>query len=188
MLPREAGRPGLRLDPVGLALLSPGPAGMIHGLTAAADGGTLAPVRVLGPAHAGTALVLAFRVRALTVDHPPVDLRPLRRRQLAVATGTLSLYFAGAFALMPLTPLYFQLARGESAAGTGPLLSRSAGGLVTMPLAGHLVDRAGPRAVALTGMSSLLAGTTGFLVAMHAGAPARRCAARSRCWGRAAWS
>ena len=61
-------RPAQRLDRLGLALLSPGLALLVHGLSETASSGSVASAQALAPAVAGVALVAAFVVHALRGD------------------------------------------------------------------------------------------------------------------------
>ncbi|MGK4580532.1 DHA2 family efflux MFS transporter permease subunit [Kitasatospora sp. HPMI-4] len=151
-LPQEMPRPGRRLDLVGLLLLSPGLSLLIYGLTSGMD-----PVLML----AGGAMVLGFVARALTTDHPLLDLRLLARRPFAAAAGSQVLFVCAYFGSLILLPLYYQELRGQSAAQSGLLgVPQALATGVTMQFAGRLIDRYPPGRIVLTGVS---VATTGFL-------------------------
>ncbi|GAA2234027.1 MFS transporter [Kitasatospora cystarginea] len=152
ILPHEVPRPGRRLDLFGLLLLSPGLSMLIYGLTHGRD-----PAFML----TGGAMVLGFIARALTCDHPLLDLRLLARRPFAAAAGSEVLFVCAYFGSLILLPLYYQGLRGQSAAHSGLLgIPQALATGVTMQFAGRLIDRHPPGRIVLTGV---LVATTGFL-------------------------
>ena len=149
-----------RIDLLGLALLSPGLAALVYGLSEAGNGAGAGSPRVWGFLAAGALLVGAFAVRALRrPDTALVDLRVFRIRPFSVATTALFTYSAGVFGLVVLLPLYLQLVRGDSPLDAGLLIAPwGIGAMLTMPLSGRVTDRGGPRGVALAGVAVALAG------------------------------
>jgi EmrB/QacA subfamily drug resistance transporter len=146
-----------RFDVVGLALLSPGLAGLIAGLAA--------PVWLV----VGLVLIAAFVVHALRAQHPLIDVRIFRDRVVGAATATTLLFGASFFGSLFLLALYYQLARDLSAFATGAALAaQGVGAMVTMPVAGKLTDRHGAGRVVPAGVALTLAGTIPFA---FAGAP-----------------
>jgi MFS family permease len=98
-------------------------------------------------------LVVLFAVRALTASNPLIDLRLLKRRSVAAATGTMVLFMCAFMGAMLLLPLYYQVVRQESALASGLLLApQGIGAMVTMPIGGKLTDRVGPGRVVLLGL------------------------------------
>jgi EmrB/QacA subfamily drug resistance transporter len=159
ILPKDRPQRHHRLDATGLALLSPGLALLVFGLAKTATEGGLGSVMVLGPMLAGAALIAAFAVHALRTDEPLIDLNLYRNRTFTVASLTMMLFAVAFFGAMLLMPLYFQVVRGESALQAGLLLApQGLGAMVTMPIAGRLVDRTGPGRVVLTGMTLVAIG------------------------------
>jgi EmrB/QacA subfamily drug resistance transporter len=139
------------LDLTGAALLSPGLAALVLGLSA--DGAWPALL-------AGAVLVAAFVRHALRARHPLIDLRILRDRAVAAATGTVLLFSGAFFGSLLLFALYLQLARGQSALGAGLLLlPQAVGAMLTMPVAGKLTDRVGAGAIVVPGVAVALLGT-----------------------------
>ncbi|SEH02841.1 drug resistance transporter, EmrB/QacA subfamily [Nonomuraea solani] len=163
LLPREAGAGPRRLDLVGLALLSPGLAAVVYGLSEAGDG---TPHPVL---WAGVVLVAAFVVRALRTPDALLDLRLFGDRTFAAAVAALVCYSAAMFGFTVLVPLYSQLAEGGSALDAGLLLApMGIGAAITMPIAGRLTDSRGPRGVGAAGVLLAVAGMAAFVL-FHGG-------------------
>jgi len=93
----------------------------------------------------GVALVL-FVLRELRTADPVVDLRILRNRTFTVGTLLMALMGFGLYGAIVLSPLYTQLLMGYTALLAGLVLAP--GGvatLLTMPLAGALINRLDPR-------------------------------------------
>ena len=151
VLPREAPSPA-RLDLRGLALLSPGLALLVAGLTGLLP--ALAP---------GVLLLAAFAVHALRTEQPLIDLRIFRDRVVAASAATTLLFGAAFFGSLLLLALSFQLARGLSALETGLVLGvQGLGAMLTMPVAGRLTDRSGAGPVVLAGVTLVVLGTLPF--------------------------
>jgi EmrB/QacA subfamily drug resistance transporter len=151
VLPREKPEGAGPLDLLGAALLSPGLALIVLGLSA--DGAWPA-------LPAGALLVAAFARHALRTAHPLIDLRILRDRTVAAATATILLFSGAFFGSLLLLALYFQLARDLSALDAGLLLLPQAiGAMLTMPIAGKLTDRIGAGAIVLPGVVLVVLGT-----------------------------
>ncbi|MEV0619054.1 DHA2 family efflux MFS transporter permease subunit [Nonomuraea sp. NPDC050404] len=163
LLPREPGAGTRPLDVLGLALLSPGLAALVYGLSEVGNGGS-----VLHPAvWIGLALVAAFTVRALRGQPGGtlLDLRLFGDRTFASAVLALVCYSAAAFGFTVLVPLYSQLARGGDALEAGLLLApMGIGAAITMPLAGKLTDSRGPRGAGAAGVLLAVAGIGAFVL------------------------
>jgi DHA2 family multidrug resistance protein len=93
-----------------------------------------------------------FVVRELRTPEPVLDLRVLRRWTFAVGTGLVALMSAGLYGAVVLSPLYTQLVMGYTPFWAGLVLAP--GGLatmLTMPVAGALINRIDPRWILGTG-------------------------------------
>lgn len=162
VVPPDVRRP--RLDVLGLALLSPGLAALAYGLSEAGGRGGFSGAAVLGPLVAGTVLVVAYCLHALRSRREPlVDLRPLRARSFAAATGLLWFSGVAMYGAMLLLPLYYQRERGADALAAGLLLApQGIGSLLPRTFAGRLADRIGARPVVLVGVVLTALGTLVF--------------------------
>jgi EmrB/QacA subfamily drug resistance transporter len=163
ILPRDIPQHQHKLDVLGLALLSPGLALLIYGLAKTATEGGMGATQVLVPMLAGAALIGAFILHALRTDEPLIDLGLFRNRTFSVASLTMVLFSIAFFGAMLLMPLYFQVVRGESALQAGLILApQGLGAMVTMPIAGRLVDRTGAGRIVLTGMVLIVIGLLAY--------------------------
>jgi MFS family permease len=87
-------------------------------------------------------LMVAFVLHTFRPEHPLLDLRLFRNRDLRAATTTMFLFGAAFFGGLLLVPTYFQLVRGQSTLNAGLLVApQGLGAMVTMPIAGTLSDR-----------------------------------------------
>jgi EmrB/QacA subfamily drug resistance transporter len=172
MLPADQPTTRVRLDVVGLVLLSPALIALLWGLSNAAGDGGFTRVDVLVPLIGGAVLLVAFvlwsvRRRATAL----VDLAVLRRRPTWSASALMLLSGASLYGAMLLLPLYFQELRGSDALGAGLLLiPQGVGSLLSRSLAGRMLDRVGGRIVALIGFVVVALSTVPFAFA-DAGTP-----------------
>jgi MFS transporter, DHA2 family, multidrug resistance protein len=100
---------------------------------------------------AAVALV-ALVVRELRAAEPVVDVRVLRHPTFAVATAAMFVISIAFYGIMVLSPLFTQILMGYTAMLAGLVLAP--GGvatLVTMPIAGALMNRIDPRWIIVTG-------------------------------------
>jgi EmrB/QacA subfamily drug resistance transporter len=152
-----------RFDFLGVALLSPGLAALVYGLSEAGGGSGFASTTVIVCMVAGAVLIAAFVLHARRVDRPLLDMHLFRDRGFAAANGAVFVFGAGLYAGMILLPLYYQLARGDSALAAGLLMApQGIGAMVTMPLGGKLTDRIGAGTVVPIGMAVMLIGTIAY--------------------------
>ncbi|PZQ87754.1 MAG: MFS transporter [Leifsonia xyli] len=163
----SARRTRAKLDVVGLLLLAPGLALMLLGLSNVETGDGIGSAVVLAPLLAGTALVAGFVAWALARrERALVQLRLLGRRAVGSASAVLWLSGAALYGAMLLLPLYWQVLRGETVLTAALLLiPQGVGSLAARPIAGLLIDRIGPRALAMIGFAVMALGTVPFALA-----------------------
>jgi EmrB/QacA subfamily drug resistance transporter len=170
MLPAD--RPGqrVRLDLVGLALLSPAVIGMLYGLSNVSRDGGFARTDVFVPLIAGIALLGGFIWWAAhRAGAALVDIRLLRFRPLATSSALLFLSGFALYGAMLLLPLYWQEVRGTDALGAGLLLvPQGIGTLLSRSLAGRLTDRIGARWISIAGFAIVAVATVPFALATPA--------------------
>ncbi|MBL7258989.1 MDR family MFS transporter [Paractinoplanes lichenicola] len=150
-----AGEPGrrIRLDVVGLLLMSPALVALLWGLSNVSGGGGITRTDGLLPLIGGALLLAAFALWALRRrGEALVDLEVLRSRPTWAASTLMFLSGASLYGAMLLLPLYWQQLRGEDALGAGLLLiPQGLGSLLSRTAAARLVDRVGARGVSILG-------------------------------------
>jgi EmrB/QacA subfamily drug resistance transporter len=164
LLKADAGRADAgRLDWLGLGLLSPGLAGVVFGLSESESHGGFSDPLVWGPIVVGLVLVALFVRHAWRAERPLIDVRLFRDRVFAAASATTFLIGGALFGAMIILPLYYQVARGESALTAGLLMApQGLGAAAAMPIAGKLTDKLGGGRVAVAGLLILTVGTIPF--------------------------
>ena len=149
-----------RLDVTGLALVSPGLAAIVYGVSQSETHGGFGDPIVWGPAAVGVVLVALFVRHAWFADRPLLDLKLFRNRGFSAAAGATFLLGGALFGTLLILPLYYQVARGESALTAGLLMApQGIGAAIAMPLAGRWTDRVGGGRVALVGIAVMTLGT-----------------------------
>jgi EmrB/QacA subfamily drug resistance transporter len=164
LLPDAGPRRGDRLDLRGLALLSPGIAIFVYGMSEAGAAGGFGAGRALAGITVGLALVALFAWHAWRRGRAAlIDVTLFARRGFAAAAGTNLLVGIALFGALILLPLYFQIVRGESPLATGLLLvPQGLGAALAMPIAGRLTDEIGARVVIPFGVVLALVGTAAY--------------------------
>jgi EmrB/QacA subfamily drug resistance transporter len=157
-------RPG-RLDPLGVLLSIAGLVLLVYGII---KGGQLADFtdpEVLLTGGGGVLVLIAFVVHERRSDHPAIDVRYFRAPAFSAAVVAIALVF---FALMGVTffaVFYMQSVRGFSALEAGLLmLPLAVAQLIFAPRARIVVERFGAKAVCTSGMVTVAAGMTSFLL------------------------
>jgi EmrB/QacA subfamily drug resistance transporter len=165
-LPRgEGSRAAGRVDVTGLALLSPGLALTVFGLSEVATHGGVKSTNDWLPLVLGIALTVAFCRHALRAERPLIDLRLFKGAAFAAGSATTFLVGAALFGGLLVMPLYYQVARGASPLEAGLLLApQGFGVMLAMPFTGRLTDRVGGGRVALVGLAILTVATIPFAV------------------------
>jgi EmrB/QacA subfamily drug resistance transporter len=162
----DKAKPKPHLDLAGLALLAPGIAAIILGLSEAGGSGGFAHPDVIVPLAIGSVLTAAFTGYALRHQRPLVEVRLLSRRPVASASAVLFFTGFSLYGAMLLLPLYYQEVRGVSPLTAGIMLvPQGVGALLSRGLAGRLTDKIGGRPVAVAGFAIVAAATVPFAFA-----------------------
>jgi EmrB/QacA subfamily drug resistance transporter len=164
LLPESTPQIGQRLDFRGLALLSPGIALFLYGMSEAGNHGGFGSTRTLVAAFAGLTLVALFVWHALVRGRTAlIDLSLFTRRGFATAAAANFLLPMALFGTLILLPLYYQVVRHESPLHVGLLLMpQGIGAALVMPFAGVLTDRIGARLVVSVGVVIATLGALAF--------------------------
>ncbi|MET0740854.1 MAG: DHA2 family efflux MFS transporter permease subunit [Candidatus Nanopelagicales bacterium] len=143
VLAKDTPEPSESFDFVGMALMSPGLALFLFGVSSLpATGGDFSAPRVWVSMLLGATLMVAFVWHSFRPEHPLLDLRLFKNRDLTVSVITMALFAVAFFGGLLLVPTYFQQVRGESTLDAGLLIApQGLGAMLTMPIAGRLVDR-----------------------------------------------
>ena len=123
--------------------MSPGLALFLFGVSSLPqEHGDFSAPRVWVSMLVGVLLMLAFVWHSFRPEHPLLDLRLFKNRNLTISIITMFLFAAAFFGGLLLVPTYFQQIRGESTLAAGLLVApQGLGAMVTMPIAGRLVDK-----------------------------------------------
>jgi EmrB/QacA subfamily drug resistance transporter len=142
VLASDRPEPSESFDWVGMALMSPGLALFLYGVSSIPGEGTFFAPKVVIPGTIGLLMVAAFVFWSFRPLHPLLDLRLFRNRNLTVSVITMVLFGAAFFGGLLLVPTYFQQVRGETPLQAGWLMAvQGVGAMLTMPVAGALTDR-----------------------------------------------
>jgi EmrB/QacA subfamily drug resistance transporter len=152
-------QPTQRLDALGLALLSPGMAGLVYGLSETASHGGIGAPQAWIPALAGVLLLAAFVRHALRAPQPLIDVRLFAQRAVAAPAVAMVLFACAFFGAMLIVPLYYQVVHGLTALQAGLMvLPQGFGAAIMMVIGGRVVDRTGAKRVVLPGLVAIAAG------------------------------
>ncbi len=134
--------PSESFDWVGAALMSPGLAMFLYGVSSIPGEGTFFSFKVIFWGTLGLVMIAAFVFWSFRTRHPLLDLRLFANRNLTVSVMTMFLFAAAFFGGLLLVPTYFQQVRGETPLQAGWLMAvQGLGAMVTMPIAGALTDK-----------------------------------------------
>jgi EmrB/QacA subfamily drug resistance transporter len=164
VLEKDSPQPSESFDFVGMALMSPGLALFLFGVSSLpAEGGDFTAPRVWLSMLVGVLLMLAFVWHSFRPEHPLLDLRLFRNRNLAVSVIMMFMFAAAFFGGLLLVPTYFQQIRGESTLAAGLLVApQGIGAMVTMPIAGRLVDKMPVGRIVPFGLLGIIIGMFGL--------------------------
>jgi DHA2 family multidrug resistance protein len=140
------------VDVPGLVLLVVGVAALQFVLDRGQREDWFASSLIVGLTVAAAVALVALVVRELRAEEPVVDLRVLRHPTFAVATASMFVMSIAFYGIMVLSPLFTQILMGYTAMLAGMVLAP--GGLatlVTMPIAGAVLNRIDPRWIIVTG-------------------------------------
>jgi EmrB/QacA subfamily drug resistance transporter len=152
-------RPTEKLDILGLAMLSPGIALFVYGLAETGPTGGFDSWKVWGPMIVGLILVGAFVFHAARTSNALIDVKLFKNRTMAVSSLTTFVLAGAFFGAMILMPLYYQIARGESALMAGLLIApQGLGAAIMMPIAGKITDKHGAGRIVPFGSLLIIAG------------------------------
>jgi EmrB/QacA subfamily drug resistance transporter len=163
VLPKDYPEPTESLDVLGVALMSPGLAAFLFGVSSIPEKGTMNAPKVYLSMTIGLALMLAFVWHSFRPKHPLLDLRLFRNRNLSVSSITMFIFAAAFFGGLLLVPTYYQQVRGESTLSAGWLVApQGLGAMLTMPVAGYLVDKIPVGRIVPFGLVGIVAGMFGM--------------------------
>jgi EmrB/QacA subfamily drug resistance transporter len=153
-----------RLDLRGLALLSPGIAVFVYGMSEAGNHGGFGSLRTSAAALAGLTLIALFFWHAVIQGKDAlIDVSLLRRRSFAAAAALNFLLPIALFGSLILIPLYYQMVRHDSPVQIGLLLGpQGIGAALALSVSGSLTDKIGARVVSSAGMVMALLGTLAY--------------------------
>ena len=162
-LPSDAPEPSESFDFLGMLLMSPGLALFLFGVSSIPEKGTVTSPRVWVSMLIGVVLILAFVRHSFRPEHPLLDLRLFKDRNLTVSTITMFMFAGAFFGGLLLVPTYFQQVRGEDALHAGLLVApQGIGAMLTMPIAGAMADRVPIGRITPVGLVIILVGMFGL--------------------------
>ena len=142
VLESDSPEPSESFDFLGMAMLSPGLALFLYGVSSIPSEGTITAPKVWVTMLIGGLLVIGFVFYSFKPLHPLLDLRLFKNYNLAISTFTMFMFAAAFFGGLLLVPTYFQQVRGESPLDAGLLVApQGIGAMITMPIAGALADK-----------------------------------------------
>lgn len=160
VFPQDHSAPSETFDFLGMLLLSPGLATFLYGVSVVPGRGTVADRHVWIPVAIGLVLIIGFVLHALhRSDHPLIDLRLFKNRVVTLANAAVFLFAASFFGAGLLFPSYFQELLHQTPLQAGlSMVPRGIGAMLTMPVAGSLMDKRGPGKILLVGITLIAAG------------------------------
>ncbi len=134
--------PSESFDWLGMALMSPGLAAFLYGVSSIPGEGTFFNWKTELFGTVGVLMIIAFVFHSFRPTHPLLDLRLFKNRNLTAAVATMFIFAGAFFGGLLLIPTYYQQVRGELPVDAGWLVApQGFGAMLTMPIAGALVDR-----------------------------------------------
>jgi EmrB/QacA subfamily drug resistance transporter len=141
-LPKDSAEPSESFDFIGMLMLSPGLALFLFGVSSLPETGTVTATKVWIPMLFGVLLMIGFVLYSFRPQHPLLDLRLFRNRDLTIASVSLFVFIVAFMGAGLLFPSYFLQVRGESTLHAGLLMApQGIGAMITMPIAGAMADK-----------------------------------------------
>ena len=163
VLEKDSPEPSESFDFLGMLLMSPGLALFLYGISSIPGEGTFTANKVWIPALVGLVLIIAFVFHTFRPEHPLLDLRLFKDRNLTVSIITMFLFVGAFFGGLLLVPTYFQEVRGESVLKAGLLVApQGIGAMLTMPIAGALTDKLPVGRIVPFGLVTIIVGMFGL--------------------------
>ncbi|HVR00377.1 MAG TPA: DHA2 family efflux MFS transporter permease subunit [Mycobacterium sp.] len=164
VFPQDRATESEKFDVVGMLLLSPGIAALLYGMSSIPARGTVADHRVWMPAVTGLLLIAGFVWHSLyRTDHPLIDLRLFKNREVTTANWAMLLAVAATFGALLLVPSCFQQLMHQTPMQSGVhMIPERLGATLALPIAGALMDRRGPNKIIMIGVTLLAAGMATF--------------------------
>jgi EmrB/QacA subfamily drug resistance transporter len=172
LLPAGVRSPGHPLDWRGFLLLTPGLIVLAYGISQAGGPDGFGATDAWLPMVAGAAFIGCFAVYSLLVRRrtPLIDVRLFARRSFGLASVMTFVAGFSSYAAMLLLPLFYQVARGESAFATGLLLiPQGVGTMLFIVFMGRLTKVFGHRTVVIGGVVLTMIGLLPFVFAGASG-------------------
>jgi EmrB/QacA subfamily drug resistance transporter len=142
-----------KIDYVGVLASVLGLVLLVYGIVQGGDGQSWVSAGVLAPTLGGLAVLGLFAWYESRIEHPSLDVRLFKNRNLSASVGSIALLFFGMGGVYFFTSFYLQNVRGYSPLETGLLaVPFAVGQFVMSPRSAPLVSRFGARTVGVAGM------------------------------------
>lgn len=152
-----------RFDLLGFVLLSPGLAVLVFGLSKVNNPGGFVNHTVMFCVATGLILTALFILRSFKAPEPLIDMSLFKNRYFTVATICSFLVGASLYGTAFLLPLYYQVARGQTALIAGLMMApQGIGAALVMRKGALMADKYGARKIVPFGMALLALGTLAY--------------------------
>jgi len=149
----------VKLDALSVVLSTVGFGGLLFGFSVAGTMGWTSVI-TLGSILIGAVVIVFFVKRQFSIKEPMLNLRILKDGVFSTSTILAAVISAGLTVGAVVTPIYLQTVLGLSALNSGLMMMPGALLMAGMsPVSGMLFDRFGPRALSITGISLITAGS-----------------------------
>ena len=164
VFPRDRATRSEKFDFIGMLLLSPGLATLLYGVSSLPARGAVLDYHVWIPVATGLVLIIGFVLHALyRADHPLIDLRLFKNREVTAANSATLLCAGAFFGALLLIPSCFQQLLHQTPLQSGVhMVPERLGALLTLPIAGALLDKRGPDKIILVGITLICGGMATF--------------------------